>query len=98
MVGAAYMYTFTDDEEGEVADSVGASSATSNEDSDGVEDRRWGDGGRRWRWPTVGADGVRWCCAYSGGLWWCQKDVIQLAHPNNPLLNQRVIDVPALKE
>ena len=75
---AAYIDMAADDEEGDGADSVGATSAAANEDSDGEEGRCWGDGGRRWRWPTVGADGVRCCCAFSGGLWLCQKDVIPL--------------------
>lgn len=63
-------------DEGDGADSVGATSAASDEGGDGDEGRCWGDGDRRWRWLTVGAEGVRWCCAFSGGLWWCQKDVI----------------------
>lgn len=57
MVGVAYIDMDADDEEGDEADSVGASSAAANEGSDGDEDRCWGDGGRRWRWPTVGAVG-----------------------------------------
>ena len=44
-------------DEGDGADSVGATSAAANEGSDGDEGRCWGDGGRLWRWPTVGAVG-----------------------------------------